>query len=174
MALTRLVSEPEVCHYWGESFVTKLAPHANNIDPIVVRKSDTYNIDSLCERLVHDGYRRETLVEHRGEFSRRGAIVDVFPSTMDEPIRIDMWGDEVDRLTHFTVNDQRSTDDIDHVEIFPARELLLTDDVRATAATLVGTEPWGREQWERLSEGQTFDGMESWLPLACDRANTAH
>ena len=146
------------------ALLQKLAPHANNVDPIVVRKSDTYNIDSLCERLVHDGYRRETLVEHRGEFSRRGAIVDVFPSTMDEPVRIDMWGDEVDRLTHFTVNDQRSTDDIEHVEIFPARELLLTPDVRATAATLVGTEPWGREQWERLSEGQTFDGMESWLP----------
>ncbi len=146
------------------ALLQKLAPNANNVDPITVRRSDNCDIDSLCEQLVHCGYRRETLVEHRGEFARRGAIVDVFPSTMDEPIRIDMWGDEIDRLTHFTVNDQRSTDDVEHVEIFPARELLLADDVRALAATLVGTEPWGREQWERLAEGQTFDGMESWLP----------
>ncbi len=63
---------------------------------------------SSCERLVDFGYRREELVEHRGEFARRGAIVDVFPSTADAPIRIDLWGDEVDRLTTFGVNDQRS------------------------------------------------------------------
>ena len=60
------------------------------------------------EQLVEFGYRREELVEHRGEFARRGAIVDVFPSTADAPIRIDLWGDEVDRLTTFGVNDQRS------------------------------------------------------------------
>src|SRR5690606_7543491 len=42
--------------------------------------------------------------------------------------------------------------------------LLPTDEVRARAAKLVAQEPWGREQWERLAEGQSFDGMESWLP----------
>jgi transcription-repair coupling factor (superfamily II helicase) len=88
----------------------------------------------------------------------------VFPSTADVPIRIDLWGDEVDRLTEFSVSDQRSTTDIDEVSIFPAREVLGTDEVRARAAQLVGEEPWGREQWERLAEGLTFDGMESWLP----------
>ena len=65
------------------------------------------------------GYRREELVEHRGEVARRGSIVDVFPSTADAPVRIDLWGDEVDRLTEFSVNDQRSTDDLDEVAIFP-------------------------------------------------------
>ena len=48
--------------------------------------------------------------------------------------------------------------------MFPARELLATDEVRARAAQLVGEQPWGREQWERLAEGLVFDGMESWLP----------
>ena len=104
-------------------------------------------------RLVGFGYRREELVEHRGEFARRGAIIDVFPSTADVPIRIDLWGDEVDRLTSFGVNDQRSIADLDEVRIFPARELLPDDDVRERAARLVATEPWGREQWERLAEG---------------------
>ena len=54
------------------------------------------------------GYRREYQVEHRGEVAVRGSIVDVFPSTADGPVRIDLWGDEVDRLTEFSVNDQRS------------------------------------------------------------------
>ena len=68
-------------------------------------------------------------VEHRGQVARRGSIVDVFPSTADHPVRIDLWGDEVDRLTRFSVTDQRSTDDVDCVEIFPSRELLPTDEV---------------------------------------------
>ena len=92
----------------------------------------------------------------------------MFPSTADVPVRIDLWGDEVDRLTEFSVSDQRSTTDLDEVEIFPCRELLPNDDVRARAEKLVGAEPWGREQWERLAEGQVFDGMESWLPWLVD------
>ena len=66
------------------------------------------SIPTSSPKLVEFGYRREELVEHRGEFARRGAIIDVFPSTADAPIRIDLWGDEVDRLTTFGVNDQRS------------------------------------------------------------------
>jgi len=108
------------------------------------------------------------LVEHRGEFARRGAIVDVFPSTADAPVRIDLWGDEVDRLTTFSVNDQRSVADLSEAAIFPARELAATDDVRARAARLVASEPWGREQWERLAEGAQFEGMESWVPWLVD------
>src|SRR5206468_12151896 len=84
--------------------------------------------------------------------------------TADAPVRIDLWGDEVDRLTEFAVADQRSTTALESIEIFGCRELLPTDEVKERAERLVGAEPWGREQWERLSQGLTFDGMESWLP----------
>ena len=131
--------------------------------------NDVVDPDELVARLAQFGYRREELVEHRGEFARRGAIIDVFPSTGDQPIRIDLWGDEVDRLTRFSASDQRSTGDLAEACIFPARELLPTDEVRARASKLVGAEPWGREQWERLGEGLLFDGMESWLPWLTDR-----
>ena len=146
----------------------RLGPGATATDPIVVRHADVVDPDELVHRLAEFGYRREDLVEHRGEFARRGAIIDVFPSTGDHPVRIDLWGDEVDRLTHFGVNDQRSIDDLAEALIFPARELMPTDDVRARASKLVGAEPWGREQWERLAEGALFDGMESWLPWLVD------
>src|SRR5207249_4744414 len=66
--------------------------------------------------------------------------------------------------TEFGVSDQRSTHDLECAELFGCRELLPTDEVRERAERLVGAEPWGREQWERLSQGLTFDGMESWLP----------
>jgi transcription-repair coupling factor (superfamily II helicase) len=146
------------------SLVQRLGPHVEEVEPVVVSRGDQVDPIELVERLVVAGYRREPQVEHRGEVARRGSIVDVFPSTADVPVRIDLWGDEVDRLTTFSVSDQRSTGDIDCVEIFGCRELIPTDDVRRRAASLVRSEPWGREQWERLSEGATFEGMESWLP----------
>ena len=92
---------------------------------------------SWSRALVAAGYRREDQVEHRGEVAVRGSIVDVFPSTADRPVRIDLWGDEVDRLTEFSVGrpalHRRPRPS---VEIFPCRELLPTDEVRARAERL--------------------------------------
>ena len=156
--------QPTVIVAGTRALLQKLAPGSSTTDPIRISVGDRIDIDALCEQLVHFGYRREMVVEHRGEFARRGAIVDIFPSTADEPIRIDLWGDDVDRLTEFTVSDQRSTIDRATTLVFPAREVLYVDGVRERASSLIASEPWGREQWERLSEGQIFDGMESWLP----------
>ena len=165
--LWRLGSEdrsPKIIVAGVRALLQKLGPGSTTVEPIIIRPGIDVDPDRLAARLVEFGYRREELVEHRGEFARRGAIFDVYPATADAPIRIDLWGDEVERLTRFGVNDQRSTDDLDSVTIFPARELMPTNDVRARAAELVAKEPWGREQWERLAEGAHFDGMESWLP----------
>ena len=146
--------------------VRALLQHLSNtvVEPIVVKQKMQVEMDELISTLARFGYRREELVEHRGEFARRGSIIDVFPSTADTPIRIDLWGDEVDRLTAFNVNDQRSTDDLTSVQIFPARELIINQDVAARAQDLIAKEPWGQENWERIAQGATFDGMESWLP----------
>ncbi len=150
------------------ALVQRLSPHVDEIEPIIITEGARIDPQELIERLVGTGYRREPQVEHRGEVALRGSIVDVFPSTADGPVRIDLWGDEVERLSRFTIADQRSTDDLDRVEVFPCRELLVTDEVRARSAELVAEEPWGREQWERLAEGLVFDGMESWLPWLTD------
>ncbi len=146
------------------SLVQRLGPHVEELRPVVVRRGDQVDLEDLVARLVGLGYRREYQVEHRGELAVRGSIVDVYGSTDDSPVRIDLWGDEVDRLSEFGVGDQRSTVERDEVELFGCRELLPTAEVRERAAALVATAPWGREQWERLAEGQVFDGMESWLP----------
>ncbi|HSS09226.1 MAG TPA: transcription-repair coupling factor, partial [Acidimicrobiales bacterium] len=146
------------------ALLQRLGPHVEENSPVVARPGDQLDPVELVARLVAAGYRREYQVEHRGELAVRGSIVDVYPSTSDVPVRIDLWGDEVDRLTEFSVADQRSTADLELVELFGCRELLPTPDVRDRAGGLVGEQPWGREQWERLAEGLIFDGMESWLP----------
>jgi transcription-repair coupling factor (superfamily II helicase) len=146
------------------ALVQRLGPHVEDVEPVVLSKGDVVDRDELLERLIGLGYRREYQVEHRGEVAVRGSIVDVFPSTMDAPVRIDLWGDEVDRLTSFAVADQRSVTDLDCIEVFGCREVLPTADVRAQAESLIKSAPWAADQWERLADGHTFDGMESWLP----------
>ena len=155
---------PDVIVAPVRALVQRLGPHVAEVAPIIVRPGEQRDRDALVAELVAAGYHREEQVEHRGEVGVRGSIVDVFPSTADRPVRVDLWGDEVDRLTEFSVSDQRSTEDLDQVAIFPARELMATEEVRARGERLVALEPWGREQWERLAEGLAFDGMESWLP----------
>ena len=103
------------------ALVQRLGPHVEDVEPVVVRSGAQIDRDELVARLVTIGYRREYQVEARGEVAVRGSIVDVFPSTADVPVRIDLWGDEIDRLTEFAVADQRSTGEIDVVEIFGCR-----------------------------------------------------
>jgi transcription-repair coupling factor (superfamily II helicase) len=142
----------------------RLGPHVEDSEPIVVRPGDHIDPVELVEELVALGYRREYQVEHRGEVAVRGSIVDVYPATADAPVRIDLWGDEVDRLTRFSVHDQRSDGDLAEAVIFGCRELRPTGEVRARATALLASDPWGAEQWERLGQGSTWEGMESWLP----------
>jgi transcription-repair coupling factor (superfamily II helicase) len=151
------------------ALVQRIGPHVAEVEPVVVTPGQQVDRDELVATLVGAGYRREEMVEHRGEVAVRGSIVDVFPSTADRPLRIDLWGDEVDRLTEFSVSDQRSTGDLASAQVFPCRELLPTAAVRERAERLVGLEPWGRDQWERLAQGLVFDGMESWLPWLTER-----
>jgi transcription-repair coupling factor (superfamily II helicase) len=150
------------------ALLQRLGPVDVAATPVTVTRGARVDLEELVGRLVTRGYRREYQVEHRGEVSVRGGIVDVFPSTSDLPVRIDLWGDEVDRLTEFDPGDQRSVTDLETVELFGCREVLPTEAVRERARALVGDAPWGRAQWERLAEGQLFDGMESWLPWLSD------
>jgi transcription-repair coupling factor (superfamily II helicase) len=145
----------------------RLGPWAEAARPLVVRRGQAVDRQDLLVRLSALGYRREPQVEHRGELAARGGIVDVFPSTADDPVRLDLFGDEVDRLTTFDVADQRSRALLEQVAIFGCRELVLTPVLRARAERLVSAGPFGRGQWERLAAGEVFDGMEAWLPWLC-------
>jgi len=150
------------------ALLQRLGPLPAGLAPVVLARGARIDLGGLVSRLVGMGYRREYQVEHRGELAVRGGIVDVFPSTADMPVRVDLWGDEVDRLSEFDPGDQRSTADLATVTIHGCREVLPDDAVRARARGLIATAPWGRQQWERFSEGVLFDGMESWLPWLAD------
>ncbi|MFM8958243.1 MAG: hypothetical protein ACKOJH_12675 [Actinomycetota bacterium] len=154
------------------ALLQRLSPASLTFEPIVIRRGATLDVDALNATLVAWGYVREQLAEHRGEFAQRGSIVDIFGSTDDSPVRIELWGDDVERVTSFSVNDQRSTAELDEVIIYPARELLIDDAIVARAGSLATHEPWGREQWERITQRNGFDGMENWLAWLVDTERT--
>ncbi len=145
------------------ALMQRLAPGSEDFEPVRLALGERCDRDELIERLVSAGYRRGVQVEQRGEMAVRGSIIDVFGATAATPVRIDLWGDEIDRLCEFSVSDQRSGDPLEAVEIFGCRELRPTAAVRRRAAALVAEAPWGRRQWELLAEGGFFDGMEAWL-----------
>ena len=88
----------------------------------------------------------------------------MFGSTASVPTRIDLFGDEVERLTAFEVAGQRSVADLEQVELFGCREVVLTEDVRERARHLSLEAPFARDHFTRIADGELFDGMESWLP----------
>ena len=88
----------------------------------------TVKTEVLQNRLIRMGYERVYQVESAGQFSIRGGIVDVFPLTDANPYRIELWGDEIDSIRSFDVESQRSIENLDHLAIYPAAEVVLSED----------------------------------------------
>ena len=94
---------------------------AKNI--ITVNTADSINVSQFCEKLINSGYVRSELCEGVGQFAVRGGIIDVFATGNDYPVRIELWGDEVDSLSYFDITTQRRGENIDGIKIYPANEL---------------------------------------------------
>lgn len=86
-----------------------------------------YKIDDLVEKLYKIGYKRESIVTKTGEIAVRGFIVDIFPINYKEPIRIEFWGDEVERISEFDIDSQISKDRLKEVSISPVTEFLVDE-----------------------------------------------
>ena len=82
--------------------------------------------DALKLKLSELGYENSGLVESPGQFGIRGGIIDIFPLTEDLPVRIELWGDEVDSLRSFDTETQRSVEKLEKVQIYPATEMILS------------------------------------------------
>jgi transcription-repair coupling factor (superfamily II helicase) len=95
---------------------------------IKLTTGEEVDIESLLLRLVRMGYVRAGMVSTPGEFSMRGGILDIYPLTELDPIRIELFDTEVDSIRYFSLEDQRSKDKITEIIIGPATELPIEDD----------------------------------------------
>lgn len=89
--------------------------------------------EELVKKLVLMGYEKTVAIDVKGQFSRRGDILDIFPYDRDNPVRIEFFGDEVDSLKEFDAVTQRSVANIEEVSISSAQELLYDDEAKQKA-----------------------------------------
>jgi transcription-repair coupling factor (superfamily II helicase) len=104
-----------------------IAPADLPATPRRLRVGARLHQDALLRELFELGYSPVLEVAGRGEFARRGGIVDVFPPSMDLPIRLEFFGDEIDSLRAFDPTDQRTTARLEEAVLLPASEFLLPD-----------------------------------------------
>ena len=88
-----------------------------------IKQGEEIKTPDLIEKLVSSGYSRCDMVEGTGQFSVRGGIIDIFPPNLQKPVRIDFWGDEVDKISIVDVLNQRSIEEIQEIMISPAAEV---------------------------------------------------
>lgn len=155
---------PKVVTISVGALTQRLAPASLKVTPAAVSVGQILDREALVSQLIGGGYKRCPQVEHRGNLAVRGSILDVFEPSATHPVRLDFWGDQVERLCEFSLTDQRSLAEIPVAEFFPCRELLPTKAMRERASELIREAPWGRQWWDRIASGEMFDGMESYLP----------
>lgn len=128
--------------------VTSIEALTTYYSPIEIMKSnyfylsleDEVNVGRLSQKLVESGYERVDIVENKGQFSIRGGIIDIFSPTSSMPHRIELFGDEIDSIRTFNVESQRSIERVEKVEIFPAREIVLSKEIIDSAIAKITTD----------------------------------
>ncbi len=148
--------------------------------------------DDIAARLIRGGYQSVELVEVKGEFARRGDILDVYPLTADVPVRIEFFGDEIDAIRAFDPISQRSTESLASVTVTPLREVLVddmsVDHWQAQVDALIQEHPTPqlvntvREITDSLTKATTSqypfqgfplnDTMEAFLPMLVPETGT--
>lgn len=86
------------------------------------------DIDEIVERLVQLGFKRVPLVEEVGDFARRGGLIDLFTPGSEYPVRVELFGDEVETIRYFDVGNQRTVGQVDRVTVLPKREIPITQE----------------------------------------------
>ena len=156
---------------------------------LTLMPGDEIQLTDITAQLVRMGYEKEYQVETMGQFALRGGILDIFPLTEENPIRIEMWGDEIDTIRTFDTESQKSIENIDEIKIYPACELVLTEEEKRAgidkllkeakktsdklrkemkteeAHRCLSTAEEKAEEWGELS---IYAGMDAYLSYFCE------
>ncbi len=134
---------------------------------------DLINLQSFC---AHNGYTRTNTVREAGEFAMRGGIIDIFPPGYKNPLRIDLFGNEIDTIREFDPLSQLSSTKVKSFALQPVTEFFLNDEsiakfragYREAFGVISSTDPL----YAAISEGRRYNGMDHWLPLFYARMDT--
>ncbi|GAA0903024.1 transcription-repair coupling factor [Rothia nasimurium] len=136
---------------------------------LVLRKGQKLDIVAEQRRLEAAGYRNVPQVSEPGDFAVRGALIDIYAMGASEPYRVELFDDEVESIRTFDPETQRSQQQVENVELLPAREFPVTEEAAKTfRAALRDRFPIDVRRcplYQDMKEGVTPGGIEYYLPL---------
>ncbi len=140
-----------------------------NKNSLVLKCDSSLNINNFRTTLEDSGYYCVNTVLEHGEFSVRGAIIDVFPMGSRLPLRIELFDDEIDTLRTFDPDTQKTIEKISEICILPAREMPLNNEsitlFRNNFRSQFNINPSSCSLYETVSSGKFASGIEYYLPL---------
>ena len=138
----------------------------------VLKIGSKFDFNGFLHYCAINGYTKVEQVMEPAEFALRGDIIDIFPSGANEPVRIDLFDDEVENLRTFNPLNQRSTGTLKEYTFLTANEVILNENTiknfRLSYRENFGTNGLKDEIYEWISEGKKYIGMENWLPFFYD------
>ena len=130
----------------------------------------------ITQWLELNGFNRASTVREAGDYAVRGGIVDLFAPGMEEPVRLDFFGDTLELIRSFDPETQRTTVEMRALDLVPMAEFQLTTDTirlfRTGYVAAFGAAGPDDVLYEAVSEGRRYAGMEHWLPLFHPRLDT--
>lgn len=148
----------------------KVAPKRVFLNSIKsVKKGGELSFETFLHYVSINGYNRVEQVMEPGEYAVRGDILDIFPVGTENPLRIDLFGDEVERIRSFDVLTQRTIGELEYYTFAAAGEVVLDENTiksfRSQYREAFGIACKDDEIYEAISNGKKYMGMENWLPF---------
>jgi len=138
----------------------------------ILKIGGTLNFDEFLHYAAINGYTRVEQVMESGEYAVRGDIIDIYPSGAEQPIRIDLFDDEIERIRVFEIDTQRSVKDLSCYSFESANEVILDSNTvktfRSKYREAFGADGIKDELYESISNSKKYIGMENWLPFYYD------
>ncbi|MBQ1228739.1 MAG: hypothetical protein IIX87_02575, partial [Firmicutes bacterium] len=115
--------------------IKKITPHSYfEESSLKITRGEDVDLEEIKAGLVKLGYERMEIVDGRGQFSVRGGIIDVFTPDGNYPYRVELFGTEVDSIRTFDTDTQRSVENLKSIEIYPAEQILASEDIFGKAS----------------------------------------
>ncbi len=142
----------------------------------LLKAGDKLNRDAYRQQLTDAGYLAVSQVAQPGEFAVRGGLIDVYPMGMSQPVRIDLFDDDIETLRLFDPETQRSSDPVTDITLLPAREYPLNNDgitlFRRNWRNRFEGDPARSPVYKQISDGLIPTGIETYLPLFFEHTAT--
>ena len=160
---------------------------------LTFHQGDIISLEEVAFALIRMGYEKEYQVQTAGQFALRGGILDIYPLTEENPVRIELWDDEIDTIRIFDIETQKSIESIDSIVVYPACELVLDENEKQVGIAHMMQEAeqvseklrgqmkteeayrmlsMAKEKAEEWGELFIYAGMDAYLSYFCETKNS--